>query len=320
MERAAAKHLASVYVKGIGMGAADIVPGVSGGTIAFITGIYQELIDSIGSIGPKTLRILFKEGVVAAWNSINATFLLVLMLGILTSVFTLSKMISHLLHTYPELLWSFFFGLILVSALHVGRTITQWRMSAVVNLVLGVVVAFGITSFSPAQIPLNPINLFLAGCIAICAMVLPGISGSFILLLMGMYAHVIGAVKSLDVVNLGIFAAGCLVGILAFTRLLSWFLHHYKNATLALLTGFMLGSLNKIWPWKQTLSTRINSKGEQVPVDQVNVMPDQFMALTGKDPQLLYSIGLMILAIILVLAMEFVASQKGSGKQSQAES
>ena len=149
MERAAAKHLASVYVKGIGMGAADIVPGVSGGTIAFITGIYQELIDSIGSIGPKTLRILFKEGVVAAWNSINATFLLVLMLGILTSVFTLSKMISHLLHTYPELLWSFFFGLILVSALHVGRTITQWRMSAVVNLVLGVVVAFGITSFSP---------------------------------------------------------------------------------------------------------------------------------------------------------------------------
>lgn len=286
------------------MGAADIVPGVSGGTVAFITGIYEKLIDSIGSLGPGTLSILVKQGPLAAWRSFNGSFLLTLMLGILTSIFTLSKMLSHLLQTQPELLWSFFFGLILISAIHIGRQIPKWHVATVVALMAGALAAFVITLISPQQLALNPLTLFIAGSIAICAMVLPGISGSFILLLMGMYAHVIGAVKALDLVNLGIFAAGCLVGLLLFTRLLSWLLHHHHNVTMAVLTGFMLGSLNKVWPWKHTLSTRINSHGEVVPVDQVNVMPQHYLELTGQDPKLLFSLVLMVIAVVLVLSLE----------------
>ena len=286
------------------MGAADIVPGVSGGTVAFITGIYEKLIDSIGSLGPGTLSILVKQGPLAAWRSFNGSFLLTLMLGILTSIFTLSKMLSHLLQTQPELLWSFFFGLILISAIHIGRQIPKWHVATVVALMAGALAAFVITLISPQQLALNPLTLFIAGSIAICAMVLPGISGSFILLLMGMYAHVIGAVKALDLVNLGIFAAGCLVGLLLFTRLLSWLLHHHHNVTMAVLTGFMLGSLNKVWPWKHTLSTRINSHGEVVPVDQANVLPQQYLELTGQDPKLLFSLVLMVIAVVLVLSLE----------------
>ncbi|AUM14844.1 DUF368 domain-containing protein [Ketobacter alkanivorans] len=305
-----------VYVKGMGMGAADIVPGVSGGTVAFITGIYATLIDSIGAIGPKTLSLLFKQGPAAAWHSFNGNFLLALMLGILTSVFTLSKLISHLLNTQPELLWSFFFGLILVSAVHIGRQIPRWQIGTVTALVAGSLIAYGITAVSPTEIALNPLTLFIAGSIAICAMVLPGISGSFILLLLGMYAHVIGAVKSLDVMSLAVFAAGCLVGLLLFTRLLSWLLHHHHNLTLAVLTGFMLGSLNKVWPWKHTLTTRLNSHGEQVPVEQLNVLPQQYFELTGQNPHLIYSLILMAVAVVLVLALERFSSADSASTES----
>lgn len=308
MNKVPVKEYIWIYLKGMAMGAADIVPGVSGGTIAFITGIYTQLIDSIGAVGPKTLQILIKEGPIAAWRACNGTFLSVLALGILTSVFTLSRILSHLLKTQPELLWSFFFGLIVISAIHVGRQISSWNTSTMVALLLGAVSAFAITMVSPQQIALNPLTLFVSGSVAICAMVLPGISGSFILLLLGMYAHVIGAVKSLDIVSLGIFASGCVVGLLLFTRLLSWLLHHYQEVTMAVLTGFMVGSLNKVWPWKQTLSTRVNSHGEVVPVDQANVLPQSYLELTGNDPKLLMGLVLMAAAVVLVLGLEQMAN------------
>ena len=312
MESPSAKDFVWIYVKGMAMGAADIVPGVSGGTVAFITGIYERLIDSIGAMGPKTIGILLKQGPLAAWRSVDGNFLLTLMLGILTSIFTLSKILSHLLKTQPELLWSFFFGLILVSALYIGKQIPRWQLNTVLGLAGGAVTAFLITTVSPQQIALNPLTLFIAGAIAICAMVLPGISGSFILLLMGMYAHVIGAVKSLELINLAIFAAGCVFGLLLFTRLLSWLLHHYHNLTMAVLTGFMLGSLNKIWPRKQTLTTRINSHGETVPVDQANVLPQSYLELTGQDPKLMLSVLLMVFAVVLVLFLERLGKTKSS--------
>lgn len=310
METPSATQYLWIYLKGMAMGAADIVPGVSGGTVAFITGIYERLIDSIGAVGPKTLITLFKQGPIAAWRSFDGNFLLVLLLGILTSVFTLSKILSHLLKNQPEILWSFFFGLILISALYIARQIPHWRTGTIVGLVCGAGVAFLITTLAPQQIPMNPITLFIAGSIAICAMVLPGISGSFILLLLGMYAHVIGAVKSLELINLGIFAAGCACGLLLFTRLLSWLLHHYHNLTMAVLTGFMLGSLNKVWPWKQTLSTRVNSHGEVVPVEQLNVLPQHYLELTGQEPKLMFSILLMVFAITLVLVLERLGNKK----------
>lgn len=310
MEKQSVKDYALIYIKGLGMGAADIVPGVSGGTVAFITGIYEQLIDSIGSLGPKTVTVLLRQGPVAAWHSFNGNFLLALMLGILTSVFTLSKLISHLLKTQPELLWSFFFGLILISAVHIGRQIPRWHINTLAALVVGGGVAYGVTVVSPTEIPLNPLTLFMAGSIAICAMVLPGISGSFILLLLGMYAHVIGAVKSLDLVSLAIFATGCLIGLLLFTRLLSWLLHHHHNVTMAVLTGFMLGSLNKVWPWKQTLSTRLNSHGDLIPIEQANVLPQQYFDITGQDPQLWFGLLLMGAAVVLVLALERLGAKK----------
>ncbi|MDY6920483.1 MAG: DUF368 domain-containing protein [Pseudomonadota bacterium] len=303
-----------LFLKGMAMGAADIVPGVSGGTVAFITGIYEKLVDSIGAIGPQTIRVLLQQGPVAAWHSFNGNFLLLLFAGILTSVFTLSSLISGLLQQHPQLLWAFFFGLILASAVHIGRQIPRWGPATGVALVLGAGIAYGITTVSPQELPLTPLTLFLAGSIAICAMVLPGVSGSFILLLLGMYGHVIGAVKGLQLGNLALFSAGCVLGLLLFTRLLSWLLHHYHALTLALLTGFMLGSLNKVWPWKQTLTTRVNSHGERVPLDQANLWPQNYELLTGQDPQLTQSIALMLLAAALVLLLEWLARPKnGAG-------
>lgn len=307
------KDAIELYLKGIAMGAADIVPGVSGGTIAFISGIYEELIDSIGSVGPKTFKILFKDGIAAAWKSINGTFLLTLMLGILSSVFALSTLISRLLESHPQLLWSFFFGLIVISAIHIARQIKGWSSGEVIAIVLGTVVAYGITSIAPAQMPMNPLTIFFAGAIAICAMILPGISGSFILLLLGMYANILGAVKSLDILTLLIFSAGCLSGLLLFTRFLSWLLHHHHGPALAVLTGFMIGSLNKVWPWKQTTLYTTNSHGDQIPLLQSNLLPQQFLASTGQDPQVIACLLLMGLGVIVVVVLERVAkARKGS--------
>ncbi len=295
------------------MGAADVVPGVSGGTIAFISGIYEELIDSIGSIGPKTLGVLVRQGIPAAWKSINGTFLLTLMCGILTSVFALSTLISNLLQTYPHLLWSFFFGLIVISAIHIGRQIRNWSSAELVAIFLGVVLAYSVTVIAPAQLPMNPLTVFGAGAIAICAMILPGISGSFILLLMGMYANILGAVKGLEIVTLLIFAAGCLTGLLGFTRFLSWLLHHHHGPALALLTGFMIGSLNKVWPWKETLMYTTSSHGDQIPLLQKNLLPEQFLESTGQEPQVLWCLLLMVLGVAVVLALEWVAREKQEG-------
>lgn len=301
------KDRALLFLKGMAMGAADVVPGVSGGTIAFITNIYETLIDSIHAIGPKTLVILKNEGIARAWSSFNGNFLLVLFLGILTSVISLAKLITHLLDTYPVLVWSFFFGLIIVSAIFVGRQIRDWNALKLIGLVLGTAAAWQLSELTPTEVQATPVIIFFSGALAICAMILPGVSGSFILLMLGMYSYVLGAIKSLDIATMGIFAAGCLVGLLSFSRLLNWLLKHYHEMTMAVLTGVMLGSLNKVWPWKHTLSFRTNSHGEQVPLLQENVTPAQFSELAGQDPQVLTGVGLMLVAILLVVSLEWVS-------------
>lgn len=307
------KDRALLFLKGMAMGAADVVPGVSGGTIAFITNIYETLIDSIHSIGPKTLVILKNEGIAKAWSSFNGNFLLVLFLGIATSVFSLAKLITHLLQNHPVLVWSFFFGLIVVSAIYVGRQIKDWNPAKAIVLLVGAGFAWQIANITPTEIEPTPVIVFFSGALAICAMILPGISGSFILLMLGMYSHVLGAIKSLDIVTMGIFGCGCVLGLLMFSRVLNWLLKHYHEVTMALLTGFMIGSLNKVWPWKHTLSYRTNSHGEQVPLLQENVSPARFAELMGQESQLLAGIGLMAVAILIVVALEVVA---GYGKDS----
>lgn len=286
------------------MGAADIVPGVSGGTIAFITGIYEELINSIQSVSWKTIVTLKQQGLAAAWNSINGWFLLTLFSGILFSVFTLAKLISFLLVAYPEMLWSFFFGLVLASVWHVSQQIKVWRWINILPVLVGVLIAWGASSATPAEVEATTINLFLSGCLAICAMILPGISGSFILLLLGMYSVILDAVKSLDIAVLAVFAGGCVVGLLTIANLLAWAFKRFHDYTLLVLTGFMIGALDKVWPWKETISFRLNSHGEQVPLLQSNVLPGTFETLTGQPSQLAWALLSAVCGIVIVLLLE----------------
>ncbi|WP_415753159.1 DUF368 domain-containing protein [Pseudomonas leptonychotis] len=297
-----------LYAKGIAMGAADVVPGVSGGTVAFITGIYDELLRSISSV-PVALGLLLRGRIVDAWKAANATFLLVLLLGIMTSVLSLARLITYLLAEQPIPVWSFFFGLIVVSTHLVVREIERWNWTRVVSLVLGAAFAYWITVASPLQLGHDPLSLFFAGAIAICAMILPGISGSFILLLLGLYSFVLTAVKGLDISVLLIFASGCLIGIVSFAGFLRWLLARWRDLTLAFLTGLMVGSLNKVWPWKETLTWRTDSHGEQVPLLQANLWPAQFAETSGQDPQLLLAVALAMAGIALVLGLEWLAGR-----------
>jgi len=293
----------SVFFKGMGMGAADVVPGVSGGTVAFITGIYEELINSLTSFNLGALKLLFSGNIKALWQHVNATFLLILFGGILTSIFSLSKFISWALTNHPVLVWSFFFGLILASVIAMGRQINFKHWVNVLMFVLAGWLAFEITRVSGVQAEPTTLLFFFAGAIAICAMILPGISGSFILLLMGMYQPVIEAVHNFNGLVLGTFAMGCAVGLLSFTHLLSWLLKHFHAATLAALTGFMLGSLNKVWPWKVQLGEAVES----------NVWPAQFQAITETDPQLIGVLLMLVLGLLTVFLINLTNNEKSSG-------
>jgi len=292
------------------MGAADVVPGVSGGTIAFITGIYDTLLESIRRINPSVLGIWKREGFKAAFNHINGVFLIALFGGVLTSIATLAKLISWLLVTHPIPIWSFFFGLILVSVFHMLKQIEQRSMSRLVFLLLGVAFAYSITVLQPLQMDPTSINIILAGAIAICAMILPGISGSFILLLIGMYTPVLGAVKSLDIPVIILFMSGCVIGLLSFSHVLSWLLKRFRDFTLIFLTGLMIGTLPKIWPWKETLTWRTNSKGEQVPLIEQNLSPFNFESITSQPAQLGIAVVMMLCAIALVLGLEKFAENR----------
>lgn len=311
MQRTLREYLLVAF-KGVLMGAADVVPGVSGGTVAFITGIYEELIDSIHRFDLHALKLLAKGQLKAVWQYVNGTFLLALLSGIALSLVSLAQGVLYMLAHYPELLWAFFFGLILASTWVIVRHIPQWDFSNMLLFALGTVIAYVLTSLSPTQLEVTPLTVFLSGAIAICAMILPGISGSFILLLLGMYANILGAIKSLQFTTIGIFAAGCVVGLLSFSRLLNWLFTHHRVATLAMMSGFLLGSLNKVWPWKYTTAYTLNRHGEQVPLVQSNVSPLSYEALTGQEAFLTGSCILLIIGVVLVIVIERGASQASS--------
>lgn len=299
------------YFKGLAMGAADVVPGVSGGTIAFITGIYDMLLESIRRINPSLWSLFRQQGGKAVLQHINAGFLASLFAGIITSILTLAKLISWLLVTHPIPVWSFFFGLVLVSAAHMLRQVHGGvSFIRLVLFAVGVAIAWGITVVSPVSVEASYLNVFLGGAVAICAMILPGISGSFILLLLGLYPAVLAAAKNLQIDILLCFAVGAVVGILSFSHLLSMLLQKYRDATLVFLTGLMLGTLGKIWPWKKTLTWRTNSHGEQVPLLQENLWPVGYEHATGHSHQLWLALIYACSAIVLVLALEYVGQRK----------
>jgi putative membrane protein len=289
-----------IFLRGLAMGAADVVPGVSGGTIAFITGIYERLLNAIKSINPTALRLLFKEGISAAWKYVDGSFLAALFAGIVVSLVSLSKILKWCLDVYPQLLFAFFFGLIIASSIYIIRQVKDWNLTTIVGLLIGAAVAYTITILAPTEAPNTYWMVFLAGMIAISAMILPGISGSFILLLMGMYRHVLNAATGLDIGFLLIFIAGCVVGLLSFSHLLSWIFKNYKNTALAILSGFMIGSLNKVWPWQKVLKTRLDSHGNEVPWIRESVLPSNY----GEETYVLYCAILLILGFSIVFVLE----------------
>jgi putative membrane protein len=310
-----------ITLKGLAMGAADVVPGVSGGTIAFISGIYQELIDSINNVNVSVLKTLKKNGFKAAWEQVNGSFLLALLTGIGISILTFSKLITHLLETQPILVWSFFFGLIIASIALIWKETSNWKTVDILALIIGIALSYYITIARPVSSPDSYWYLFLSGFIAIIAMILPGISGAFILLLMGSYETVIGTINSFReglvnfntevlgqaILKLGVFAIGAIIGLKSFSKVLHWMFEKHKNTTLALLIGFMAGSLNKVWPWKQVLETRINSHGEVVPYIDKSILPQNYEG----EPQIAMAILLAILGFFVIFGMEKMAAKLG---------
>lgn len=326
------KQTLFIALKGMAMGMAEVVPGVSGGTIAFITGIYERLLNSIKAFGPQAIKAFRADGISGIWEAIDGNFLVALVGGMFVGIVLGVFGISHLLENYPILLWAFFFGLIIASALYIGRQVGAWRITEIIALVIGAVFAYYITVAVPAQGNEALWFVFISGAIAISALLLPGISGSFILLLMGMYTFIIPTVKdalttfsSESLIVLVVFGLGCAVGLVSFSRILSWTFKHYKNPTLALLTGFMIGSLNKIWPWRIPQQWLVeNEAGEyllqennyelyQTAVKQGegiklllenNVSPANFTSITGDTNYMLGAIGTAILGFALVFLLE----------------
>jgi len=298
-------HYIIIFLKGIAMGAADVVPGVSGGTIAFISGIYEELLSSISGINIANLKLLKKEGFKAAWKALNGNFLLALLSGIFICIVSLAKLISWLLDNKPILVWSFFFGLVLASILYVAKQLTKWNAITIILLILGAIAAYYITTLQPAISESSSLLFFFfAGALAICAMILPGISGSFILVLLGAYKPVLDAIHTKDIKLLGVVAFGAVVGLLSFSKVLRWLFDHHKNYTLAVLTGFILGSLNKIWPWKETLTWRLNSHSVKVPFNEQSVSPFSY----DGDPQLMMAFILAIIGFAVIILLEKLAN------------
>ena len=297
------------YLKGLAMGAADIVPGVSGGSIALIAGIYQELLDSINSFNLDNLRLLKSFQIKEFYLRLNGNFLLSLVLGIMTSIFALSRVITYLMDEHPIPLWSFFSGLILVSAFLILKEIKKWNLVVIVSIAIGTAFAWWVTNLPPTTTPNDYWFTFVAGAIAICAMILPGISGSFVLLILGQYERILQAVLDKDFITLALFASGCLVGILSFSRVVAYLLRRFHAATIGLLSGFMLGSVNELWPWKQVTSWRTSSSGKEVPFLTENILPGEYLAQVGLDPQLGWAIGAFFFGIGLVLFIEWLASK-----------
>lgn len=289
-----------LLLKGCCMGAADVVPGVSGGTIAFITGIYEELIESIKSIDLEAVKLLFRLKTAAFWRKINGNFLVSVLCGIGISIFSLARLMTYLLAHHPIEIWSFFFGLIIASSFLVSKEIRKWDIFTVISLLAGGVIAYTITVLSPASTPQTWWFILISGAVAICAMILPGISGAFILLLMGQYAYLMAAVSNLDLGIIGIFAIGAVIGIISFSHLLSWLLKNYHSLTIALLTGFMLGSLNKVWPWKITLESYVDRHGIEQVLTEKNVSPANFEG----DPLIVHAVIMCLIGFFLIWSVE----------------
>ena len=287
------------------MGCADVVPGVSGGPIAFICGIYEKLLNGIKSFDITSLKLVFKGDFKGVWERIPFPFFIALGIGLLTAILTLAKVLEHLMTHHPVQLWSFFFGLVLGSILLLAKKTWSWKAMDWVIFWGFAGATFILVGLQSLQTPDGLPFVFIAGAIVICAMILPGISGSYLLVIMGKYVTVIEAVNDRNLVTIGVFCAGIATGILSFVRVVSWLLNQHRHITLIALTGVMAGALRTLWPWKETLTTRVNSSGEVVPHTQANILP-------GAESNLLLAVGLAIVGGVAVLLIERLAKAEES--------
>lgn len=300
------KEYIIILLKGLAMGAADVVPGVSGGTIAFISGIYEELLESINAINFNTLKVLKGKGFNAMWKSINGNFLLSLILGIGISIISFAKLIRWLLENKPILVWAFFFGLVVASVIFVAKQIKKWNFVTVLMLLIGTGVGYYITILPPiAGNYSSNWFLFIAGALAICAMILPGISGGFILLILGAYKPALDALHNWDFKSIFLLIAGAVVGLLTFSRLLKWLFDKYHTLTLAVLTGFILGSLNKIWPWKKIIASEM-IEGKLKILQETSISPFSYEG----NPEFGLAIILAIIGFLVIVILEKSATVK----------
>ncbi len=327
-----------ITAKGLAMGAADAVPGVSGGTIAFISGIYEELVTTISNINLSLFKTLIDKGIAAFWKQLNGNFLIALVTGIAISFVTFIRIAKYLIENHPILIWAFFFGLIIASILYIGKQIATWNIKIVISIVLGATIAYYITTIPSLASNDNPYFLFIAGAIAICAMILPGISGSFILVILGAYKTLSDAVHDVDIKKLSFFILGAFVGLLSFSRVLKWLYKNYENTTLAVLTGFIVGSLNKVWPWKETISVFSKELGSEVIFNTVSntgtlsvlqkstqdfdtyktiieksISPNNYSVINNSaDSQLIYALIFMTLGFLSIFILEKISTLKST--------
>ena len=303
-----------VTIKGICMGAADVIPGVSGGTIAFMTGIYDNLVGSISSINMTAVKLLFTGKFSQFWKYINGNFLLSLVAGILVSILSLAKLMQYLLNYHPIQTWAFFFGLIVASSIFILKGIENWKGKDFALLVFGIILGVVICTLSPTETPDGLWFIFLSGAIAICAMILPGISGSFILLILGKYEYMMGTIADIvsgkgvlmDFVIVLVFILGALIGIIAFSKFLHWLLEHYHRPTLLVLAGFIIGSLVKVWPWSNMPDIICSQFPEAAAMMETAGTDEVVQMYSGQiDPHIWGAVAFALVGLMLVIGIEF---------------
>jgi len=301
------KSATLLALKGLCMGAADIIPGVSGGTIALITGIYADLLAAIRSLKMATLKKIFQLDLRGALSGIHIRFLACLFLGIATAIVSLARMMNYLIHHYPVFTWSFFFGLIAASVLTVGKRAAGITVCSVLSFLTGAAFAWFFVGIVPVTTPEDMWFVFVTGFTAICAMILPGLSGAFFLLILGKYEFITGTLKNPflpdNIVIIAVFCSGCVCGILGFSRFVSYLLNRWYGTTLAFLTGLMAGAMRKIWPWKEVVLEKI-IEGELHVIRDRNVLPD------ALNPELLLSLALMYAGFTMVILLERYSGTK----------
>ncbi len=296
-----------IFLKGMFMGAADVVPGISGGTIALITGVYQNFILSLSKIlKAQSLRLILGLKLKEFFYHLNGPFFFPLVIGILTSIFLFAHIVSYVYIHFPIMLWSFFLGLVLAATFLLIFQVKKWNLKTILFLVLGIISAWLATGGVPLAQTHSLASIFVAGLIAVSAMLLPGISGSFLLILLGKYQVILEATKNLDWVIIFTFGAGCIVSLVIFSKLLSWLIKNYWDTSLSLLVGFLIGSMHKLWPWRETLTTYVSSSGEDKPLLQRNISPWLYQEINAMDSQFIWALLFAFLGIAIIVLLEFL--------------